>query len=67
MRRCSTSIRSQMEWCREKLTQGSINCKEDMYHMWYISSFCCNDLLKQLVKTLCFELRFYAGMYSQNG
>ena len=39
MRRCSTSIRSQMEWCREKLTQGSINCKEDMYHRWYISSF----------------------------
>ena len=46
MRRCSTSIRSQMEWCREKLTQGSINCKEDMYHMWYISSF----LLQLFVK-----------------
>ena len=39
MRRCSISIRLQMEWCREKLTQGSINCKEDMYHRWYISSF----------------------------
>lgn len=43
MPRCSTSIRLQMVWYR-KLGIREMVLVEDMYHRWYISSFCVGDL-----------------------